>query len=49
MRLSKGTDLRSRNILVMARHEGGIASFGKNVEDAFEVVIRERRESSPCI
>jgi hypothetical protein len=43
MRLFKGTDLRSRKILVMAGHEGGIAIFGKNLEDAFDVVIRERR------
>ena len=49
MRLFKGTDLQSRKILVMAGHEGGIATFGKNLEDAFDVVMRERRESSPCI
>ena len=49
MRLFKGTDLRSRKILVMAGHEGGIATFGKNLEDAFDVVMRERRESSLCI
>jgi L-ribulose-5-phosphate 4-epimerase len=49
MRLFKGTDLRSRKILVMAGHEGGLATFGKNLEDAFDVVMRERRESSPCI
>ncbi len=30
MRLFKGTDLRSRKILVMVGHEGGIATFGKN-------------------
>jgi ribulose-5-phosphate 4-epimerase/fuculose-1-phosphate aldolase len=49
MRLFKGTDLQSRKILVMAGHEGGIATFGKNLEDEFDVVMRERRESSPCI
>jgi ribulose-5-phosphate 4-epimerase/fuculose-1-phosphate aldolase len=49
MRLFKGTDLRSRKILVMAGHEGGIATFGKNLEDAFDVLMRQRRESSPCI
>jgi len=48
-RLFKGTDLRSRKILEMAGHEGGIAAFGKNLEDTFDVVMRERRESSPCI
>ena len=34
---------------VMAGHEGGIVTFGKNLEDAFDVVMRERKESSPCI
>ena len=49
MRLFKGSDLRSRKIFVMAGHEGGIVTFGKNLEDAFDVLMRERRESSPCI
>jgi len=43
------SDVRSREIFVMAGHEGGIVTFGKNLEDAFDVVMRERRESSPCI
>jgi len=43
------SDVRTRQIFVMAGHEGGIVTFGKNLEDAFDVVIRERRESSPCI
>jgi L-ribulose-5-phosphate 4-epimerase len=47
MRLFKGTDLRSRKILVMAGHEGGVVSFGKNLEEAFGVFMRERRASSP--
>jgi len=29
--------------------EGGIATFRKNLEDAFDVVMRERGQSSPCI
>jgi len=49
MRLFKATDLRSRKVFVMAGHQGGIVTFGKNLEDAFDVVTRERRESSPCI
>lgn len=40
MRLFKGTDVRSRKILVMAGHEGGIVTFGKNLEDACGVVMR---------
>jgi L-ribulose-5-phosphate 4-epimerase len=49
MRLLTVSDMRSREIFVMAGHEGGIVTFGKNLEDAFDVVMRERSESSPCI
>ena len=49
MRLFTVSDVRRREIFVMAGHEGGIVTFGKNLEDAFDVVMRERRESSPCI
>jgi L-ribulose-5-phosphate 4-epimerase len=49
MRLFRASDVQSREILVMARHEGGIVTFGKNLKDAFEVLVRERSESSPCI
>ena len=45
MRLFKGTDVRSRKILAMAGHEVGIVTFGKNLEDAFDVVMRERKTS----
>ena len=46
MRLFKGTDVRSRKILVMAGHEGGIVTFGKNFEDAFDVLMRARAKRS---
>ena len=49
MRLFKASDVRTRSILVMAGHEGGIFAFGKNFEDAYEVVIREQKTSDPCI
>jgi ribulose-5-phosphate 4-epimerase/fuculose-1-phosphate aldolase len=49
MRLFTVSDVRSRQIFVMAGHEGGIVAFGKNFEDMFEVVMCERRGSSPCI
>jgi hypothetical protein len=49
MRLFTMSDVPSGEIFVMAGHEGGIVTFGKNLEDAFDVVMRERRESSPCI
>jgi ribulose-5-phosphate 4-epimerase/fuculose-1-phosphate aldolase len=42
MRLFEGTDVRSRKVLVMAGHEAGIVSFGKNLEDAFAVLMRAR-------
>ena len=45
MRLFKATDVQSRKILVMAGHEGGIVTFGKNLEDAFGVLMRERQTS----
>jgi len=46
MRLFKVSDVGSRRIFVMAGHEGGILAFGKNLEHAFEFLMRERKESS---
>jgi ribulose-5-phosphate 4-epimerase/fuculose-1-phosphate aldolase len=40
-------DVRTRKILVMAGHEGGIVTFGKNFEDAFDILRRQRTGSSP--
>ena len=40
MRLFEGTDIRSRKILVMAGHEGGIVTLGQNFEEACDVVMR---------
>jgi L-ribulose-5-phosphate 4-epimerase len=45
-RLFKVTDVQSRKILIMAGHEGGIVAFGRDLEEAFAVLIRERRERS---
>ena len=45
-RLFKVTDVQSRKFLVMAGHEGGIVAFGKDLEEAFAVLMRERRERS---
>ena len=42
MRLFKATDVQSRKILVMAGHEGGIVTFGKNLEEAFDILMRAR-------
>ena len=49
IRLLKEHDARMRKILVMAGHEGGIIAFGRNLEEAFEVLMRQRKGSSPCI
>jgi hypothetical protein len=45
MRLFTVSDVRSRQILVMAGHEGGIVAFGKNLDDAFDVLMRARQTS----
>ena len=44
IRLFKVSDVRRRQIFVMAGHESGIVAFGNNFGDAFEVLMRERRE-----
>jgi ribulose-5-phosphate 4-epimerase/fuculose-1-phosphate aldolase len=46
MRLFKVTDVQGRKILVMAGHEGGVVAFGKDLEEAFVVLVRERKEGS---
>jgi L-ribulose-5-phosphate 4-epimerase len=45
IRLLNGSDVQGRKILIMAGHEGGIVAFGKNLEDAFAVLMRERKKS----
>jgi hypothetical protein len=47
MRLFKMSDVQSRKILAMAGHEGGIVTFGKNLEDAFDVLMRTRELPQP--
>lgn len=49
MRLFRVTDLHGRKILAMAGHEGGIVTFGRDLEEAFAVLMHERKESSPCV
>jgi L-ribulose-5-phosphate 4-epimerase len=44
MRLFARTDVQSRKIVVMAGHEGGIVTFGKDLEEAFAVLMRERKK-----
>ena len=42
MRLFRFTDVQTRKILLMAGHEGGIVTFGRNLEEAFAVLMHER-------
>ena len=49
MRLFTASNVRRRQIFVMGGHEAGIVAFGKNFEDAFDVLMRERKASSPCV
>jgi len=44
-RLFKVTVVRRRKILVMAGHEEGIVAFGRDLEEAFAVLMRERKEN----
>jgi len=44
MRLFTRSDVQSRKIVVMAGHEGGIVTFGKDLEKAFAVLVREREK-----
>jgi len=48
MRLFEVGDVRSKKMFVMAGHKAGIVAFGKNLEDAFDVLMRAKR-SDPCI
>ena len=44
MQLFTRTNLQSRKIVVMAGHEGGILTFGKDLREAFAVLMRERQQ-----
>lgn len=44
MQLFTCTDVQRRKIVVMAGHKGGIVTFGKKLEDAFAVLMRERKK-----
>jgi ribulose-5-phosphate 4-epimerase/fuculose-1-phosphate aldolase len=44
MQLFTRTDVQSRKIAVMAGHKGGIVTFGKDLKEAFAVLMREREK-----
>ena len=45
MQLFTRTNAQTRKIVVMAGHEGGILTFGKDLEEAFAVLTRERQQA----
>ena len=45
MQLFKRTDVQRRKIVVMTGHEAGILTFGKDLEEAFDVLMRERQQA----
>ena len=49
VRLFNATDVRNRRIFAMAGHEGGIVVFGNDLRRAVDMVIRDLRQSAPCI
>jgi L-ribulose-5-phosphate 4-epimerase len=44
IQLFKRTDVQSRKIIVMAGHKAGILTFGSDLEQAFAVLMRERKK-----
>ena len=46
MGLFKLSDVQSRKILIMAGHEGGIVTFGRDLQEAFTVLMHEQKKSS---
>ena len=45
MRLFTRTNAQTRKIVVMAGHERGILTFGKDLAEAFAVLMRERQQA----
>ena len=43
IRLFQISDVRSEKIFVMAGHRDGIVTFGKNLDEAFQVLMRMKR------
>jgi hypothetical protein len=39
-RLFEATDVEKRKIFVMAAHDGGLVTFGRNLQDAFGTLRR---------
>jgi L-ribulose-5-phosphate 4-epimerase len=48
MQLFAHTDVQSRKVVGMAGHQGGILTFGRDLKEAFAVLMRERKKSPAC-
>jgi L-ribulose-5-phosphate 4-epimerase len=48
IRLFKQSDVRSTKIFATAGHKDGVVTFGKNLKDAFDVLMRARELPQPC-
>jgi len=44
-RLFEVTDVKTRKIFVMAAHDGGLVTFGKNLQDAFGILMPSDEQS----
>ena len=47
IRLFEESEVRSKKVFVMAGHQAGIVAFGKNLEDAFGVLLAAKTRSDP--
>ena len=44
-RLFEATDVEKRKIFVMAAHDGGLVTFGRDLQDAFRILLRSDEQS----
>jgi ribulose-5-phosphate 4-epimerase/fuculose-1-phosphate aldolase len=44
-RLFEATDVEKRKIFVMAAHDGGLVTFGRDLQDAFRILMRSGEQS----
>ena len=49
IRLFQTGEVHRRKVLVMAGHEGGIVTFGRDLEEAFAVLMQERKETTQLL
>ena len=49
LRLFATSDVKGKKIFAMGGHESGVVTFGKNLQEAFEVLMRAGTGSTPCV